>query len=279
MVEHAKRRITPDEDEISLLDIVHFFRFNGKFILLTTVGLSAIAFVFALFQSKQYQKQLTLSVKPLPVPVSQLPGLDANQASNLAVEVLQSQPLDQITVQPKYDTATQQINLTLQSPNPNALATATPEIQNQLEKDFQEELSTTVEVSLNFLEFELNKAQKVLTQLEQQIAQFPSNSNTERLEALETQRAQQAATIPALEFDKQYLEQVRDNLVEFTPQAFSIKILTESAVHQTHSLVKIAILAIIASFMVAILAAIIREQILRLKAELSKNKIDPSQDV
>jgi hypothetical protein len=204
--------------------------------------------------------------------VSQLPGLDANQAGNLAVEVLQSQPLDQVTIQPQYDTATQQINLTLRSPNPDALATAAPEIQNQLADDFQEELSTTIEVSLNFLEFQLDKTQKIIAQLEQQIAQFPSNSNTERLEALETQRAQQAANIPALEFDKQYLEQVRDNLVEFTPQAFSIKILTESAVQQTRSTVQVAILAVIASFMVAILAAIIREQIPRLKAELSKKQ-------
>ncbi|MGB5968723.1 MAG: hypothetical protein WBG70_10385, partial [Spirulinaceae cyanobacterium] len=77
----------------------------------------------------------------------------------------------------------------------------------------------------------------------------------------------------ALEFDQQYLKEIEDNLTEFTKKVLSIQIISQSEAEQTSSLLQVAILAVIASFMVAILAAIIRNQIPYIRAELAQQEI------
>ncbi|MGB5967866.1 MAG: hypothetical protein WBG70_05990, partial [Spirulinaceae cyanobacterium] len=77
----------------------------------------------------------------------------------------------------------------------------------------------------------------------------------------------------ALEFDQQYLKEIEDNLTEFTKKVLSIQIISQSEAEQTSSLLQVAILSIIASFMVAVLAAIVRSQIPYIKAELAQKEI------
>ncbi|MBD1933417.1 MULTISPECIES: hypothetical protein [Cyanophyceae] len=279
-----------DEDNLSLLEIIRFFRLHWKFLGLTTVVLSSAAIILFLLKPQQYQKQLTLSVKQLPVSVSSslsFLGKDVNQTGIQAVKYLQNQQLDKITVQPRFDASTQQVDVTLQSKNTDALAQSSSKITSKLKTQFQNQIGEGIEVGLTVTEQELKRNQQVLAQIKQQIAEFSPTSGTSsqqiqiaaRLDALEQQRARLEVAIVAGEVDKKYLMQAQKNLAEFTNQVMSVQIVSESDLPLTRSILPVVVFAIVASFMVAVVASIIGDQIPRLQHELSKAKIDGSKDV
>lgn len=275
-MQHNKPRSVENEDVAAFVDIIQFLRVNSKFLGATTLVLSAIAIIFSLLTTpKQYQKQLTLLVTTSSIPLTLQtlpPGRDVNQTGSLAVEFLESAQLDPITVKARYDLDTQKINLNLLSPDASALNKVSPKVVKQLKKSFQEPLRQTLQTSLITTDIQLKKQQLVLAELNRQIAKFPP-TNKVGLEALQTQRAQQITIAGSLKFDKQYLEQAQKNIAAFAANTMSVEILSESGVQQTRSTGQILVVAAIASFIVAVLAAAIRHQIPRLKNELSKRKI------
>ncbi|NEP55965.1 MAG: hypothetical protein F6K31_02935 [Symploca sp. SIO2G7] len=288
-MQHTESSNLQNDDEISLVDIIRFFSHNWKFLALTTLGLSAIAITLKLTlpkpqQSTQYQQQLTLSVQPNSVPVSTFPLMNAHQVGALAAELLHNPELEEIIDEPEYTTTTQQVSLTVELPEADASNSTGTKIVNQLKEDFGTVFSETLEATLNHVETDIKRSQKILTQLEEQIAQVPKRAPTEfpdpRMSTLESQRSSRITTINSLEFDKQYLEKAQKNPTEFASQVVSVQIVSKSEMPQTtsssSSLLQVAILAFIASFMVAILAAIIRNQIPRLKAELSQERPNSS---
>lgn len=268
------------DDEISLTQVRQFFRNNWKLIGLTTVVLSAIAIPLSLLKPQQYQKQLTLAVEPVPLTIAGQPLLqmDATQASNLVVKFLKNQKLDSISVQPQYDPINQEINLALQSPNANSLQGIAPKIVTQLETEFQTRVEQAIENRQTMLEQEQDKRQQVISYLNRQITQVPSN-NKARLDALEIERVQMITDIARGEYDKKYLEQLHNNLSKLTSEFISVKILKESEILTTRSIKQVAVIAIIASFMVAVFAAVIRNQILHPQNELLQQKPHGSSDV
>ncbi len=275
------KEIHSEDDELSLVDIIRFFSRNGKLILLTTVGLSAMAIAITLLQPKpaQYQKQLSLSVRAARAPVSAFPDMDDNQASALAVKFLENLKLDQVTAQTKYEPTAKQIDVTLLSPNPNALSDTSSKTVRQIETGFEQIVGKSVDTTLFSLETQIQKNKQILNQLKQRSTQF-SPTNEFRLGATETQQTEYLATLTGLEFEKRYLDQAKKNLAEYTAKLISVQILTESdKPPQSRSLVQLAVIAAIGSFIVAVFTALIRDQVLRLKQELSRNKIDGSQDV
>jgi hypothetical protein len=286
LLEHTQQQTIQDDDEISLVDIIRFFRRNAKFLILTTLGLSAIAITLSLLQPKQYQKQLTLSVKSGSLALSnsslgnprQLVDLDINQLSNLAVTLLQNQPPEQTTSTAKYNVLTQQIDLTLQSANPNALTAADSKVLSRLTAGFQRTLDKIVATNFSRIEVDLQRSKRLLTEMETQIAQTPKTPATTapnpRLMALEAQRSRYVDSITSLQFDKQYLAQSQKNPAQFASQAILVQILSQSQVRSARSPLKVAVLAVIAGFMVATLAAIIRDQVVRSQDKMSKQKIE-----
>jgi hypothetical protein len=280
-VQHNQQRSVENEDLAIFVEIIQFLGLNWKFLGLTTLVLSAIAIAYSLLTTpKQYQKQLTLSVTstPLPVSVQSSPAIDVTQAGSLAVEFLKSSQLDQISVTPRYDAETQKIELNLQSPDANSLNTVDSKVVSQLKTKFQHPLSQTLKNSLIATEIQLKRQQLVLAQLEQLIAQAPP-SNAATQQALSIQRAQFLASITGLKFDQNYMEQSLKNLADFTEKFMSVQIVNASDVQQTRSSGQMFVIAVIASFMLAVLAVIIRDQVARLKHELSKKKIDGGTDV
>ncbi len=281
MVKHTEQVMNRDEDEISLVDIIRFFSRHGKFLALITVGLSVIAIIISLRQPKHYQKHLTLLIRPTSINLSTFPTpvMDINQAGALAVKFLQSPKLDQVTAEAKYDAITQQVDLTLRAPNQSALNNTSSTIVSLLQTRFGDILSKSLENSQISVELQLKKNKQILDQLQQQKDRF-SPTNQYRIGALEPRQAEVLASMAQLEFDKQYLQQARKNLADFTAQIIPVQILSESDVPpQTRSPTKVVAIAAIASFLVAILAAIIRDQVLRLKHELAQQKPQGSSSV
>ena len=289
------------ERETSLVDIIRFLSFNFKFLGLTTVCLSAIAIILSMFLLKQYQKHLSLLVKPVLAPISKpIPSLDANQI-NAVVRLLQYKSgeqttlkrqadVDKITTRTKYNPTTQQLDVSLQSPDPSLLNAVTPTLISQLKTEFPATIKETIQTSITSTELQIDRNQAAVAYLEQQVAKLKLSSNLSnpqelqtnpqelrtiaRLEALERQRATYLTAIATLKYDAEYLEKVQQNPVEFADKIISLQILRESAVRQTPSLLQVTVLAVIASFMVAIFAVIIHNQIGHLKEELYKQKIE-----
>ncbi|HEY9831704.1 MAG TPA: hypothetical protein V6D26_14075, partial [Stenomitos sp.] len=253
---------------------------NWKLIGLTTIVLSAIAIPLSLLKPQQYQKQLTLAVEPVPLTIAGQPLLqmDATQASNLVVKFLKNQKLDSISAQPQYDPINQEINLALQSLNANSLQGITPKIISQLEGEFQTRVEQAIENRQTMLEQEQDKRQQVIRYLDRQITQV-SSKNKARLDALEIERVQMITDMASGEYDKKDLEQLHKNLSQLTSEFISVKILKESEILTTRSIKQVAVIAIIASFMVAVFAALIRHQILHPQNELSQQKPHDSSGV
>ncbi len=273
MFQPTKHNSTQPGDEIGLVDIVQFLIRHIKFIGLTTVALSSAMIALSLLNPKQYQKQLTLSVRSTSIPLSSqpLPFIDINQAGALTVDFLKSSQLDEITVTARSDIETQKIDLNIQSPNTNALNTVAPKIVSQLKTRFQEPLNQSLTTWLTTTELQLEKEKSILPQLQRTIAQLPPTDRG-KLDALEAEQAQAAADIAALEFDKDYIEQSQKNLPEFAAKIMSVQVVSESEVQETRPSGQMAVIAVIASFMVAVLAAIICDQVAHIKNNLSQPK-------
>lgn len=289
MAQDTEPRQIQNEDEVSLVDIIRFFRLNWKFLGLITVALSSVAIALSLSRPQLYQKQLVLAIKPLPLTLASesMTTMNVDEAGARAVTILQNQKLDQLTTTATYDAVTQHVDLTLDSPNQSALAGASSKVISQLNTQFEKQLTKYLKTGLTSTTLELKRYQQILAQLDRQVEQLPLKDTKApegiRLEArrraMESERGRFVTLIATRTVDKEYLEQVLKNPAQLSGQVMSVQVLSEADVQKTRSPMQLVILSIIASFMVAVLAAIIREQIPRLKNELSKEKVNESTDV
>ena len=289
MAQYTEPRQIQNEDEVSLVDIIRFFRLNWKFLGLITIALSSVAIALSLSRPQLYQKQLVLAIKPLPLTLASqsMTTMNVDEAGARAVTILQNQKLDQLTTTATYDAVTQQVDLTLDSPNQSALAGASSKVISQLNTQFEKQLAKYVKTGLTSTTLELKRYQQILAQLDRQVEQLPVKTTTDpegirteaRRRAMESERGRFVTLIATRTVDKQYLEQVLKNPAQLSGQVISVQVLSEADVQKTRSPMQLVILSIIASFIVAVLAAIIREQIPRLKYELSKEKVNESTDV
>lgn len=289
MAQYTEPRQIQNEDEVSLVDIIRFFRLNWKFLGLITVALSGVAIALSLSRPQSYQKQLVLAIKPLPLTLASqsMTTMNVDEAGARAVTILQNQKLDQLTTTATYNAVTQQVDLTLDSPNQSALAGASSKVISQLNTQFDKQLAKYLKTSLTSTTLELKRYQQILVKLDRQVDQLPLKDTKApegiRLEArrraMESERGRFVTLIATRTVDKEYLEQVLKNPAQLSGQVMSVQVLSEADVHKTRSPMQLVVLSIIASFMVAVLAAIIRDQIPRLKNELSKEKVNESTDV
>jgi hypothetical protein len=277
-------------EAVSLSDIVKFFILHGKFIGLVTAILSPFAIWLCLQVPRPYQKQLTLSVKLnfFPVVQSSSPSQitqmgivqsflysNPNQVHAFAFDALPQLKLAQTTITPTYTNDSQKIDVLLQSPSAEALNSASSQIVSQLLKKFQTPVREILAVNLQATETDIQKNKQVLAQLKNQVAR-EQGSSAKQL-ALETELAQQFSSLAALEFDKNYLQQKEQQLLDFTAKLISIKVVSASATEVTRSPRQLIAIAIAISFLVAVAATIYR-QLLRDKA-MSNQKPAKSQDV
>lgn len=261
-------------DELVLSDILGFFRSNWKLIGLLTLLFSVLAIGLALLLPDQYNKRVTLAVRPVPsdlqVTLGQPPVMTPKQAGDLAVAYIQNADLDGIDASPTYNNVTQWIEVALQSPDRAALDGAAPIVVEAVEEGFQSNYETAfraaLETEIARLERAVENQREALDDLERQIEQSaPAQlGGTEdvgaivRLQALETQRADQTAALAADENRLAYFTEALGELPERARDATSVEVLEESGTPQSRSLVPLAILAVLSSFVLAVIVAIIR---------------------
>jgi len=78
---------------------------------------------------------------------------------------------DEIEVKSNYNTQTQQINITVRSPDTPFIAYAASQVSTLLQQEFPARLGYAIANSLCPIELEINQPQQILEQLDQQIAQ------------------------------------------------------------------------------------------------------------
>jgi len=217
LAQYAEPRQRQNEDEVSLVDIIRFFRLNWKFLGLITIALSSVAIALSLSRPQLYQKQLVLAIKPLPLTLASqsMTTMNVDEAGARAVTILQNQKLDQLTTTATYDAVTQQVDLTLDSPNQSALAGASSKVISQLNTQFEKQLAKYVKTGLTSTTLELKRYQQILAQLDRQVEQLPVKTTTDpegirteaRRRAMESERGRFVTLIATRTVDKQYLEQ------------------------------------------------------------------------
>ncbi len=270
-------KLSKTSEEVSLSDIVKFFILNGKFIGIATAFLSPLAIWLCLQLPRPYQKQLTLAVKfkYFPVLQSSPPSRIAqvgivqsflfsnpNRVHAFAFESLQQLKLAQTTINPSYTNDPQKIDVVLQSTNLEALSRASSQVASHLLKKFQAPVQEILAVNRQATEIDIQKNQQVLNQLKSQIAQV-GQENPIKQAALESQVSQQISILTALEFDKNYLQQKEQQLLDFTAKLVSIEVVEASKTQLTRSPLQLIAIAIASSFLIAVLATIMYCQLLR----------------
>lgn len=279
-----RRRVK--EGEITLVDVVWFFRSNWKFLVLLALVLSVITvtMVALLLPHWQYRKQLTLSVRPVPSELvgqieEQGPGLNIQdmspeEAGKLAVGYLSSEGFSQVEVEPAYRPDTQQVQVNLQAEDRDSLGGVGSKAVDSVKVGFQElyenALSAGLEARTSTLEREIESNREIMAQLEQEIEQLSSGGTEDagtaaRLEGLETKRADVSANRTWAENQLGYLEQAREDLPQFATEPIAVDTLSEPDTERqlSRSFVASILLAVISSFILAAIVTVIRAALRR----------------
>lgn len=267
-------------EEVSFSDIIKFFILNGKSIGIITALLSPLVIWLCLQSPRVYQKQLTVTVKLKFLsgvqysPPSRLSEVgivqsflfsNPNEVHAFAFDSLQQLKLAQTTINPVYTNDPQKIDVVLKSTDAEALSKASLQIESQLLKKFQLPVQEILAVNRQATELDIEKNKQVSAQLTSQINQI-GTENPVKQAALEIQLSQQRSTLAALEFDKKYLQQREQQLLDFTAKLISVKVVTASEIKLNRSPRQLIAIAIVISFLVAILATAICRQLRREKA-------------
>ncbi len=278
---NIKRRGGIEESEISLVDVIEFFRSNWKFLGLWVLVLSVVAvtLVALLLPHWQYQKQLTLSVRPVP---SELVGqikkddsglniqdMNPNDAGKLAVGYLSSGDFGQVNADVTYRDDTQQVRVNLRSEDRESLDGVGSKVVDSVEAGFQRlyesALNAGLEARIFRLERDIENNEEIVTQLEREIEQLSTggteDANTAaRLEGLEAKRADVWANRTWADNQLREFQQAQEDLSQLATEPIAVDVLSESAVQQQLSrpFVALVALAVVSSFIVAIIITVIR---------------------
>lgn len=268
-------------DEISLIDVILFFQKHWRFLGIVTLLLSLGITGMALSKPKNFTQKLTIAIELnltniqlQNIDIGQIPrNIDLPKVNNLGVEFLTNLENDKVDLQATYNAENQNIDITLTSSQTTDLTDKSDHIITQLQDSFKEKIKSDLDNSLQSLNRNIQKNELILKDLESQISQ--SSNNVPRLEALELQRTAYIINLSSLKVDRQFLDNSKVNIAEFTEKVLPVKIIKKSPIEQqSSSLLKVYILAAIASFMVAVFSAVILEQIKSLKQELTQNQVD-----
>ncbi|MEA5421198.1 hypothetical protein VB712_18395 [Spirulina sp. CCNP1310] len=278
-----------EDDEISLVDIFRFLLRNGRFILATTIIFTVGGLLLNVSRQTTapgYSQTLTLTITPTPLRLpswlqhpsstnlianSPLQSISINQIYVDAVAFLNENPPTDFQAQATHDTTNQRLDITLTAPDRDRLLNADEAVITTINTLLAERTAAALPTTLANLDRQIEQFRTVLTRLETEIA---TETNPLRQAALETERARLVTQLIAQEQDYADLNNLEgEALLTLSQEIFPILILDPSEITESigggRSPLQIAILSMIAGFMVATLAAIIREQIPHWRAELA----------
>ncbi len=253
--------------EIAFADVKNFFRSSWKFLVLATLAFLVVFIAIILLSPRQYSMRLTVVVTPVPseflVAIGQ-PIVDQTRANNLAAEYLRDTDLEGVSISSTYNITTSEIDVVLQSSS-KVLQEAKSKLPEMIEDNFQEEykepLEQALEVRIATLERQIRAEREVVDLMEQRVKEVSVSGSGDldlaKLEALEGQIANSRADIDRAEVQVRQLEKIQRDLSRLARELVVAEI-TESETSQSRSLILMMPLAVILSFVMAVVAAILR---------------------
>jgi hypothetical protein len=257
------------------VNIRAFVRDNWKFVVVVTVILTVIATVSTLLLPRQYNRQLSLGVRAVPLALSEnfQPSIvNPAEAPNLAVGYLQEVELEGVSILPSYNIRTQQIDVTLRSENREALEGTGPILTRTVEKGlrdaYEAPLKTALESRISVLEIEVQSERDALDILEGEIEDVPGGDSgeldvrtTARLEGLEAASVAARTEINRLQTEMDRMKQAREDPAEFVSEPVAVDLTYEAGIVESRSPITMIVLAVMVAFVVAVAAAVVRTAI------------------
>lgn len=253
-------------------------RLNWKFVVVTTVVLSVVAVIFiAALLPQQYSRQITLNVAPVPISLleNNQPVVNPGEVGNLATSYLQETNLQEVSIIPNYNLRTQKLDVTLQSRSREALensgARLVETVEEQFHGTYDDLLDMALESRITSLKLDVQAEREALELLEQRIARLSGgvdSTNDEtatQVEGLETELAYSLAEIGRLQTKINEMQQAQDNPAAAGIEPVAVNVISATEITQSRSLAPMAVLAIMISFITAVIAAIIRTALKRIK--------------
>ncbi|MDP9437441.1 MAG: hypothetical protein M3P49_01620 [Actinomycetota bacterium] len=268
-------RVSPAETEISLPDLIGFFKKNVGFLLLTALLFSAVAVAVALLLPREYEKQVTLTVTPVTSPLlgrfEQEDGgggllLDEprpDDAGEQAADYLQEASPRGVETSAKYDDNSQQIQVVLSSERRGALREAGPEVADLAGEASREENELSLEAALEGerlrLEREAEVYEQVVADLEEEIGSLEaSGGSAARIAALEQSRVELLTQIAQAKIRLGDLEQAREDLPRLAAELVAVEVVNESPISRATPLAVALVAAIAAALLAAVAATFVR---------------------
>lgn len=266
--------------EVSLAEMLGFLRSNRKTLALLTLVLSVIAITVALLLPQQYNKRVIVAVNPVTTALLtqfQIQPLTHKQAGDLAVGYLQNANLKGVNASPTYKDVTQRLDVVLQSNSKDDLDGVGPKVVKVLKDNFQKtyeaRLGGAIQSRITQLDSGIANTKQSIAQIDQQLKDTPTPNpaggedvrSVVRLQTLETKRADLIASLAANESAKAEMEKARQDLPARAREPISVELLSESDVRKSRSLVPVIILALLGSFIIAVILTLIQAAVRKAK--------------
>lgn len=257
------------DDEISLADIIRFFLRNLTLIGLITVGFTGLAVAYSLTRPANYQQKSVLSIQANPIKLADrtFPAENNANLNNLVISALSNQSNSSIQASSAFDPGTQQLTVTANGAELETLKTFSADLPTFIQGTLRSHLNQQVLATITAADIEQNRANEALAQLNQQINTIgPSLDNSSvaaiaRLNALEEQRAILTTNLALRQADSRYLNEAKASPQAFVDKVVSVSVLAQSDVEKLGVQKRSLVLIAITSFIMAVLVAIVREQL------------------
>lgn len=257
------------DDEISLADIIRFFLRNAKLIGLITVGFTGLAFAYSLTRPANYQQKNILAVQANAIKLADrtFPAENTANLNSLVISALNNQNSQPVQVSSTFDAGTQQLTVTVNGIEAEALETFSNTLPTLIQDTLQNHLNKQVLATITAADIDRSRANEALAQLNQQINDLGQNLNNSsvaaiaRLNALEEQRAILTTNLALRQTDRRYLDEAKTSPQSFLDKVVSVDVLAQSEVEKLGVPKRSLVLIAITSFIMAVLVAIVREQL------------------
>ncbi len=255
MPERLPQPAAPLERELSLTDLTEFVARNWRFMSLCVAGVAAAVMLAIALQPKQYQRELTISLHPLPLRTDpRTPHEDVGEAAVKSLETLRPGGNQ---AQVRYDRTAREIRIALRARTAAVLGGFEP--PQFFRPALDSAIGRALETEARSNALQLRKWAEVRKSLERDIRQA-APADRGRREALETQWARAAAASAGVEFDQAWIRETQRDVRRLSSTTFAIERDSGTQPARTVGPARAAVLAVAVGSIGAVIAALLREQ-------------------
>jgi len=273
-----------------LADIIRFFLRNLTLIGLITIGFTGLALVYSLTRPANYQQKSVLSIQANPIKLADrtFPAESTAMLNALVTTFLVNQVTNSEQTKAQFDSATQQLTITISANQIDSIKQASGELVPSIKQFLQKTTDQQISAALVSTELEQNRNKQATAEITRQIDTLASNANTQnesvaliaRLSALEEQRARLLTSEALRQVDRTYIKAAQESPQAFLDKVISVEVLSQGSIQKLSVQKRSLVLIAITSFIMAVLVAIVREQLVLIgNADAQKTLAAPQNEL